>query len=124
MSTTTPDPVADAIHGDDAPSHAAAHGPSVLLYVLIGLVLAGVTVFEVFLPAVLSNGVELRPTLRLVLPLLGLAFVKAGLVAAFYMHLRYDSRIYSIVMLLASLVVTYFLWLLTFSEAVRFQLFR
>lgn len=109
--------------GADA-AHAAPHGPGVPLYVGIGVVLTVVTVFEVFAPGILSDGLDLRPPLSLVLTLLGLAFVKAGLVAAFYMHLRYDSRVYTTVMILASIVVTYFLWLLTFNEAVQFQLFR
>lgn len=110
---------------DDSAAHAAPHhGPGVGLYVGIGVVLTAVTVFEVFAPGLLSDGLDLRPTVSLIVTLLGLAFVKAGLVAAFYMHLRYDSRVYTTVMFLASLVTVYFLWLLTFSEGVRFQLFR
>jgi len=111
---------------DHAPAaaHDAHHGPSPWLYIGIGIVLAVVTVIEVFAPAQLSNGFDLRPTPLTVGVLLGMAFVKAGLVAAFYMHLRYDSRVYSTVMFLASLVTAYFLWLLTFNEGFNFQLFR
>lgn len=84
-------------------------------YILIGVALAVVTVFEVFAPGLIADGSELRPTPTLIVTLMAFAFVKAGLVAAFYMHLRYDSGWYTAVMALAVILITYFLWLLTFG---------
>lgn len=84
-------------------------------YILIGVLLTVVTVAEVFAPGLLARGDELRPSAGLIFWLLVFAFVKAGLVAAFYMHLRYDSRWYTAVMALAVVLITYFLWLLTFG---------
>ena len=90
------------------------HGASRGMYILIGVFLTVVTVFEVFAPAVFSDGLELRPSPVLILALMGFAVVKAGLVAAFYMHLKYDSRSYTGIMAMATVVIAYFLWLLTF----------
>lgn len=98
-------------HDEDHDEH---HGASRGLYLAIGVFLTVVTVFEVFAPRLLSNGLELRPQPSLILVLMGFAFVKAGLVGAFYMHLRYDSRSYTNIMIMASVVIAYFLWLLTF----------
>jgi caa(3)-type oxidase subunit IV len=95
-------------------AHEEHHGASRGLYLAIGVFLTVVTVFEVFAPRLLSNGLELRPQPALISVLMAFAFVKAGLVAAFYMHLRYDSRSYTNIMIMATVVIAYFLWLLTF----------
>jgi caa(3)-type oxidase subunit IV len=95
-------------------AHEEHHGASRGLYLAIGVFLTVVTVFEVFAPRLLSNGLELRPQPALISVLMAFAFVKAGLVAAFYMHLRYDSRSYTNIMIMATVVIVYFLWLLTF----------
>jgi hypothetical protein len=47
--------------------------------------------------------------MTLVLALLAAAFLKAGLVMAYYMHLKEDSRVYAGIVLLAAVVLGYFL---------------
>lgn len=75
--------------GHEAPAHGAAeHGhPGPLKYVGIALILAFVTAIEVGLYYIeMPDGV-------LVALLLGLAFVKFVMVAAYFMHLKFDSRL-------------------------------
>jgi len=60
-------------------------------YIRVFLGLAALTAVEVGVA-----GLALNPTLRVV-GLLSLAIIKALLVALFYMHLRYDHRLLSIV---------------------------
>lgn len=94
-------------------SSVAAHdsGGSVRTYLLVGVLLAVSTVVEVQLPRLLADD----RTLLIVSLLLSAGF-KAVLVALFYMHLRYDSRVYSGIMLLALVLVTYLLVLVSFGH--------
>jgi cytochrome c oxidase subunit 4 len=81
-----------AAPGHEAPGHGdighAAHGhPGPAKYVGIAVVLAVITAIEVALYYLdLPNGV-------LVALLLGLAFLKFSMVAAYFMHLKFDSRL-------------------------------
>ena len=81
-----------AAPGHEAPGHGdighAAHGhPGPVKYVLIAIVLAVVTGIEVGLYYInLPDGL-------LVALLLGLAFIKFSMVAAYFMHLKFDSRL-------------------------------
>src|SRR5947199_124598 len=71
------------------------HHPSPLIYVRIFVVLFVLTAAEVsmvYLPEWTHN-LELHPIVPPVL--IALAAVKFGLVAAFYMHLRFDSWLFS-----------------------------
>ncbi len=102
------------VHDGAAAAEHEHAGASRAMYIGIGVVLAAVTGFEILVPGMMSDGLDLRPPLRLILALMGFAVVKAGLVAAFYMHLRYDSRSYTALMIMAAIVVSYFLWMLTF----------
>lgn len=86
-------------------------GSSVRTYVLIGIVLAIVTVVEVQIPTWLAG-----QQAALVTGLLVSAFFKAGLVALFYMHLKGDSRVYSGIVALSLLLITFFLVMLTFGQ--------
>jgi len=97
----------------DIPSTAAppTHGrATVRTYLAIGAVLAVLTVIEVQLPRLMAHGPLLVVSLVLT------ALFKASLVAAFYMHLKYDSRAYLGVMALAIFLIAYFLVLLTFGQ--------
>jgi len=68
--------------GLDAHAH-----PGPAKYVAVGLILAVVTAIEVGLYYLdLPNGL-------LVALLLGLAFIKFSMVAAYFMHLKFDSRL-------------------------------
>ncbi len=76
----------------DSPTPTAA--PRRLSYVAVFLILAVITAAELGikslgLPRAATNGL-----------FLALSLAKAGLVAAFYMHLRRDNRIFTIVFLL------------------------
>ncbi len=62
--------------------------PSPKTYIMVALVLAVVTVIELFIPN-LGLGAIQNPLL------LVLTVVKVGLVALFFMHLKFDSRLYS-----------------------------
>ncbi len=91
-TTTTATAELAAAPGHEAPGHGdighAAHGhPGPVKYVMIAIVLAVVTAIEVGLYYIdLPSGL-------LVALLLGLAFIKFSMVAAYFMHLRFDSRL-------------------------------
>ena len=70
-----------------AVSHDAHSHPSPLKYVGIAMILAFVTAVEVAL-----YYIEL-PDYVLVALLLGLAFIKFAMVAAYFMHLKFDGRL-------------------------------
>ena len=72
------------------------------LYAGVFLVLILLTVVEV----VIAGGVLTPPTLNIVL--LGISITKAALVAAFYMHLRGESRVYSAIFVLPVLLLLVF----------------
>ena len=105
---TTPS-AADHVHnGEDSTAVEHGHtGASVRTYLIIGIVLAVFTMIEVQLPNLLAND---RPLL--VVSLVVTAFVKAAFVVLYYMHLKFDSRIYSGIVLLALVLISYFLILL------------
>lgn len=79
-----------------------------LVYGGVFLVLAVITAFEVWLS---SSRVGLSR--ELLTPLfLVLSLSKAGLVAAFYMHLRSDSRFYTYIFLLPVVLLLLFAYLM------------
>ena len=73
--------------------------------------LAVLTVIETQLPNLLQNNLTL-----LAYALLAGTVLKVGLVAAFYMHLKWDSRIYTGVVFLALFLVLYLLWIISFGH--------
>ena len=77
---TPPDPTAEA--GPIGHDH-----PNSTQYVRIALILGAVTAVEVGLYYTPLSG------LPLVSILMGLAVIKFGMVAAYFMHLRFDSRL-------------------------------
>jgi cytochrome c oxidase subunit IV len=67
-------------------SHAGEqHGGSRKWFLAVWGVLLGLTGIEVFL------AYEHLPVIMMLVILLGLSFVKAGLIIAYFMHLRYDA---------------------------------
>lgn len=71
-------------------------------YALIFLVLIALTVLEILVaPAAFARG-------WLNAMLMAMAFVKAGVVAAYYMHLRGDPRIYTWILVLPVLLLLVF----------------
>ncbi len=80
---------ATASHESDAPSEDHAH-PSDWAYVKIALALAVITALEVFtyFESVLDWGVALVPSLIFMM------IVKFYLVATWFMHLRFDSKLF------------------------------
>ncbi|MBA3281061.1 MAG: cytochrome C oxidase subunit IV family protein [Acidimicrobiia bacterium] len=57
------------------------------LYIRIAIILAVFTAVEIALPYVMDDGI------LLVVPLLLLMVVKFGIIASFFMHLRFDSKV-------------------------------
>ncbi|MGD2058432.1 MAG: cytochrome C oxidase subunit IV family protein [Anaerolineales bacterium] len=84
---------------------------SVRVYAVVFVVLGAITAFEIFL-SLPSTGVA-RQILTPLFVVLSLS--KASLVAAFYMHLRGDSRFYTIVFVLPALLLLVFALLATIS---------
>ncbi len=79
-------------------------------YILVFVVLLAMTIFEVVLT-----------TLRLpksitVWVFLATSVIKAGLVAAYFMHLRYDARLYLIAVLIPVALVLIFAYLMVVSS--------
>jgi cytochrome c oxidase subunit IV len=93
--------VADhAAHGHEEPAHEGEHAhPTSQVYIRVAILLAVITLVEVVIWYV--------PTLRpaLVPALLVLSIAKFVMVVGFFMHLRFDSRLYRF-MFAAGLVVT------------------
>lgn len=85
MSTTTEVRVAEA---HDADEHAHEH-PSDLLYVKIALLLAGITALEVG-----TYFLEDASTTMLLVLLMPMMVIKFVIVASYFMHLKYDNKIF------------------------------
>jgi cytochrome c oxidase subunit IV len=79
-------------HGDNV-EH-ASH-PKASFYVVIFFILLIVTIAEVFVAQDPLKGIFNSMGLPLLVPLGVLALAKFLMIAAFYMHLRFDSRIFS-----------------------------
>jgi caa(3)-type oxidase subunit IV len=76
------------------PPATAAHGQATPgTYVRVALILALITAFEVAVMYVPHHLLPPRWTVLLVLLLLSM--LKGGIVMAFFMHLRYDHRLYT-----------------------------
>ena len=89
-----------AAHGHEEPKHEGGHAhPTNQAYVRIAIILAIITLVEVVIYYI--------PTLRpaLVPALLVLSVAKFLMVVGFFMHLRFDTRLYRF-MFAAGLVVT------------------
>jgi cytochrome c oxidase subunit 4 len=65
--------------------HETSHGGSSRLFVTVWVVLVAITLVEVFLAYL-----EL-PAVTMLLMLLGLSVIKAGLIMAYFMHLRFEK---------------------------------
>lgn len=83
--------------------------PKYLQYLGIFLALAVLTGIEIAVSTVIAGS-----PLRLVL-LLALAVSKAALVALYYMHLRYDSRMFAVIFLIPVVFFIGFVLALAFS---------
>jgi cytochrome c oxidase subunit IV len=96
----------------DTSDHAARHrGPTPKEYIRVGLILAVLTAFEVWLS---YSGVNHS---ILIATLLTAAVVKFVMVVAYFMHLKYDDRRYArfFVMGLAGAATLYLIVLLAFK---------
>jgi cytochrome c oxidase subunit 4 len=100
-----------AAHHDDAHGHAGGHAhPTAKTYILIAVVLTIITVIEVavfYVPA-------LHPFLAPIL--LTLSALKFAIVAMWYMHLKFDPKMYSWVfvvpMVFAAAIILALIWLM------------
>jgi cytochrome c oxidase subunit 4 len=79
----------------DGPAQKAVHAgpqhPEPFQYVVVGIILAGITAFEVMLYYIEGLNFEF-----LVLVLVVLSALKFFIVVGFFMHLRFDARLFSI----------------------------
>lgn len=91
----------DTDHQEAAHEH---HGGSFRTYWLIALVLGAITVLEVFLAEWLPEQAALAQFTAG--SMLLLSIFKAVLVAAFYMHLKYEKRILTFIFLLPFFLVS------------------
>lgn len=104
--------MADTQTATPVETHAVEHvGPGRRTYLLIAVVLAVLTVVETQLPELLKGNLTL-----LAYALLIGTVLKAGLVALYYMHLKFDSKIYSGIVLLGLGLTLYFLWLISYGH--------
>jgi cytochrome c oxidase subunit 4 len=71
--------------------HAGPHHPEPYQYVVVGIILAGITAIEVALYYIEGLNFE-----TLVVVLLGLSALKFFIVVGFFMHLRYDAKLFSV----------------------------
>ena len=89
MSTTTEVRVAEA-HNANEPVHVHEHEhPSDMKYVKIALLLAGITALEVG-----TYFLEDASTTMLLLLLMPMMVIKFVIVASYFMHLKYDNKIF------------------------------
>ena len=79
-------------HGDHEHDHATAHSdhPTAAQYIVIAVILTVLTVLEIGVYYVQALQAILVPLLLI------LAFFKFILVAAYYMHLHFDDRVFSV----------------------------
>jgi cytochrome c oxidase subunit 4 len=87
MSEHAMEPVHAGAHGH---SQAEAHHPDARQYIVIAIILTVLTVMEIGVYYVSFLQSLLVPLLLI------LSFFKFVLVAGYYMHLRFDSRVYSV----------------------------
>ncbi len=103
MSTATESHAADSAHAGDHPSD--------LRYVKIALILAALTLIEVL---TYTFGMEGAALMAVIFPIM---VVKFAVVAGYFMHLKFDSRVFTAMFVagLAFAVVLYIVMLTTFE---------
>ena len=85
--------------------------PPTRVYVAVFVALAIITAIEL---ALSSDLVQLSRSVLTPLFLIG-SFFKAGLVAAFYMHLKYDNRLYTYIFVIPVILLIVFAIMATIS---------
>ena len=104
-------------------SHAEAetavhvHGPTVPTFAKVWITLLVLTGFEVFL------AYEQVPTLIMLTVLLGLSVIKAALIIAYFMHLKFE-RLSLFLTLFPMLVLCILLMLIFLGDAIRLPVMR
>ncbi len=90
MSTATADAMDDAVEHDAHDDHDDHHGPTDKQYIIIAVWLGVLTALEV---ATAFEQVEEWLGVTLIPVLLLMMFVKFGVVAAYFMHLKFDNKV-------------------------------
>jgi cytochrome c oxidase subunit 4 len=107
--TTVEPAAAPDLGGDTAPKEAAAHGhPSEAEYIKIALVLAAITLAEVLVYYVEALKGLLVPILVV------FSSVKFALVVLWFMHLRFDSRLFRR-LFVTGLILAFFCYIVVLS---------
>jgi cytochrome c oxidase subunit 4 len=93
------------------------HGPSIPTFAKIWITLLALTAVEVFL------AYEQVPTLIMLTALLGLSVIKAALIIAYFMHLKFE-RLSLFLTLFPMLIFCILLMLIFLGDATRIPLMR
>jgi cytochrome c oxidase subunit IV len=103
-----------AVHGAHAAAHAHAHKPNIKEYMVIFVALAVLTALEVGVTKVpgVAKGI-------MTLTLVGLALTKAAIVALYYMHLKYETRVLKLTVALPMAAPTIYAFVLISEAAWR-----
>lgn len=81
------------------PTTATHHHPPIAEYITVFKWLTGLTIFELILAVSTHTQMLPLPEAALAVILIVAGLIKAVLVVAYYMHLKYDSRWYTVVLL-------------------------
>lgn len=92
--------------------HGEKHGGAVQTYLMVWLILLFLTVVEVFL------AYQQLALLVLLFTLLSLSFVKAGMIVAYFMHLKFERRSLALA-LIPMLIICILLLFSFFPDSLR-----
>ena len=102
-------------HGDADSAHPAA---SASTFVWVWIFLVVLTAIEVYL-----GYIELEPKLMLTI-LMGLSIIKAGLIMSWFMHLKYEKRSLTWMLIPATVFCIGMMMLVFFWDSLRLAQFR
>lgn len=97
---------------EHAATHDEVHGATTALFVKVWIGLVAITFFEVFLAYMHL------PAVTMLLLLLGFSVIKAGLIMAYFMHLRYE-RLSLVLLLIPALLFCIGMMTVVFPDSLR-----
>ena len=93
-------------------THDEVHGATTALFIKVWIALVAITFFEVFLAYMHL------PAVTMLLLLLGFSVIKAGLIMAYFMHLRYE-RLSLVLLLIPALLFCIGMMTVVFPDSLR-----
>jgi cytochrome c oxidase subunit IV len=97
---------------EHAATHDEVHGATTALFVKVWIGLVAITFFEVFLAYMHL------PAVTMLLLLLGFSVIKAGLIMAYFMHLRYE-KLSLVLLLIPALLFCIGMMTVVFPDSLR-----